>query len=73
MTDKQVQTLLVMALEEYIDEAWNTSGEVDELLELISQVRIGTFEDAGVMTSDKGFVLNFPNDSEFQVSIVRSR
>lgn len=34
---------------------------------------ITTFEDAGVMTRNKGVVLRMEDGSEFQITIVRSR
>jgi hypothetical protein len=34
---------------------------------------IATFEDAGVMTTNKGVVLRMEDGSEFQITIVRSR
>ena len=35
--------------------------------------RVRTFEDAGVMTYNKGVVISLPDGSEFQVTIVQSR
>ncbi len=35
--------------------------------------RVRTFEDAGVMTYNKGVVVTLPDGSEFQVTIVQSR
>lgn len=37
----------------------------------INDVR--TFEDAGVLTRDAGLIINLPDGSEFQVTIVRRR
>lgn len=37
----------------------------------INNVR--TFEDAGVLTRDAGLIINLPDGSEFQVTIVRRR
>ena len=34
---------------------------------------IHTFEQAGVLTCDKGLVLRLPGGKEFQITIVRSR
>ena len=33
---------------------------------------VTTFRDAGVLTSNKGLVLSFPNGQEFQITIVDS-
>ena len=57
----------------------------DGLMELISEAaddsfgigwedaRVRTFEDAGVMTYNKGLVISLPDGSEFQLTIVQSR
>ena len=57
----------------------------DGLMELISEAaddsfgigwedaRVRTFEQAGVMTYNKGLVINLPDGSEFQLTIVQSR
>ena len=57
----------------------------DGLMELISEAaddsfgigwedaRIRTFEQAGVMTYNKGLVISLPDGSEFQLTIVQSR
>ena len=34
---------------------------------------IETFEEAGVLTSNKGLVITLENNQEFQITIVRSR
>ncbi len=36
-------------------------------------VSSSTFEEAGVLTDDAGFVLRMANGSEFQVTIVKSK
>lgn len=36
-------------------------------------VRVETYENAGVMTYNKGLVLTLPDGSEFQITIVQSR
>lgn len=35
--------------------------------------RISTFEEAGVMTHDKGLVIHLPDGSEYQLTIIQSR
>ena len=57
----------------------------DGLMELISEVaddsfgigwetaRVRTFEEAGVMTYNKGLVISLPDGTEFQLTIVQSR
>ena len=36
-------------------------------------LRVNTFEEAGVMTYNKGLVITLPDGTEYQLSIVRSR
>lgn len=36
-------------------------------------IRIRTFEDAGILTRDEGFTITLMDGSEFQVTIKRSR
>ena len=57
----------------------------DGLMELISEAaddsfgigwedaRVRTFEQAGVMTYNKGLVISLPDGTEFQLTIVQSR
>ena len=71
---------------DYENEAQVTEGTLqDGLMELISEAtddsfgigwedaRVRTFEDAGVMTYNKGLVISLPDGSEFQLTIVQSR
>ena len=66
-SDKDVEIFLQEALVVF-DEIAQEEGDPDpeELPE------VATFEDAGVLTTDKGLVLRFGDHTEFQVSIVRS-
>ena len=43
----------------------------DEIL--WENLRVRTFEDAGLMTHDKGLVITLPDGTEFQLTIVQSR
>lgn len=36
-------------------------------------MRVKTFEEAGVMTRDKGLVITLPDGSEYQITIKRSK
>ena len=71
---------------DYENEAQVTEDTLqDGLMELISEAaddsfgigwedaRVRTFEDAGVMTYNKGLVITLPDGSEFQLTIVQSR
>ena len=71
---------------DYENEAQVTEDTLqDGLMELISEAandsfgigwedaRVRTFEDAGVMTYNKGLVISLPDGTEFQLTIVQSR
>ena len=70
---------------DYEDEAQFTEETLqDGLKELITEgydsfeinwenLRVRTFEDAGVMTYNKGLVITLPDGSEYQLTIVQSR
>lgn len=63
MTETEFQTLLHDLLNDY-DELLpgNWPGQTAE-----------TFEEAGVLTYNKGLVVRFDDGSEYQVTLVRSR
>jgi hypothetical protein len=44
----------------------------EAIFEATVDTRIRSFEEAGVITSNEGFVITFPNGEEFQITIVRS-
>ena len=70
---------------DYEDEAPDTEKALqDGLRELITEgydsmdicwenLRVQTYEQAGVMTYNKGLVISLPDGSEFQLTIVQSR
>ena len=70
---------------DYEDEAQFTEETLqDGLKELITEgydsfeinwenLRVRTFEQAGVMTYNKGLVIEMPDGTEFQLTIVQSR
>jgi len=48
--------------------------EIHEMMNGIEEIRsIRTFEDAGVMTYNKGLVIRYDDGTEFQVTIVQSK
>ena len=51
----------------------DTGDEVDPPEELKDVESIQTFEDAGVLTMNKGLVIRLKDHREFQVTIVQSR
>ena len=55
------------ALREYITEGYDSYEMCWENLQ------IRTFEEAGIMTYNKGLVIELPDGTEFQLTIVRSR
>lgn len=63
MTTHELQDLLRDLL------AGDTDGE-DLLARLMG---VSTFEESGVMTTDAGLLLRFDDDTEVQVTLVRSR
>ncbi len=58
--ETQMCELISMALEEITES------------EDVGRLRIKTFEDAGVLTSNKGLVVRI-DDAEFEVTVVQSR
>lgn len=48
-------------------------GEYDPEEICWENMRVRTFEEAGVMTYDKGLVISLPDGSEYQITIIRSR
>ena len=61
------ETTLQDGLRELITEGY------DSLDICWENLRVQTFEEAGVMTYNKGLVITLPDGSEFQVTIVQSR
>lgn len=53
-------------LEEMIDTA---SFQFEEMV----GVRVSTFEEAGLLTSNEGLVVNFPDGTQYQVTVTLSR
>ena len=70
-TEQQVQDTLHELLEtlscdiEFAEELGIETGLTD--------ATFTTFEDAGIMTYNKGLVIKFADGSEFQITIVKSR
>lgn len=64
LSDRNLETLLAEAIELLAEETEHPA--LDEGVELT------TFENAGVLTDNRGLVIEI-GDAEFQVSIVRSR
>jgi hypothetical protein len=41
--------------------------------ELTEESRIQTFQEAGLLTRDKGLVIRLPDGNEFQITVVQSK
>jgi len=73
MTARELQDLLPELLEELLfarDDADDPLADFAERMDGIR--RICSYDDAGVLTTDKGLVIECDDETEFQVSIVRS-
>jgi hypothetical protein len=74
MHQRELQDLLRDLLEELMYARDDVDDPLAELAERTRSVRqIRTFDDAGVLTTDKGIVIECDDDREYQVTIVRSR
>ncbi len=67
--------MMTKQIEEMIKTLIEMGSEPDEYDEIHAEgvERVTSFEEAGIMTSDKGMVIQMENGSEFQVTIVQSR
>ena len=61
--------------DEIVEEALDgiLSGEWDTENSALEGSRVKTFQQAGVMTYNKGLVITLPDGTEYQLTIVRSR
>lgn len=74
MNARELQDLLRDLLEELIFARDDEDDPLADLAERTEGIRqIATYEDVGMMTTDKGFVVECDDGTEFQVSIVRSK
>lgn len=79
ISEVQVESLLSLAINhynEYLGDNDHTCREEDD--DAVPIFSVQTFEEAGLLTTDKGVVLSFEDEhgfrlGEFQVRIVRSR
>ena len=63
-TDEDLQS----GLAQLITGDWGYGSEIRR-----ENIRVETYEQAGVMTYNKGLVLTLPDGTEFQLTIVQSR
>ncbi len=76
MDEQPLQDALHILFEElsYMDEADRAGAGLGiPGIDILEDAKIYTFEQAGVLTTDKGLVLSLADGSEFQLTIVRSR
>ena len=66
--DTFTDTDLQPGLAQLITGDWGYGTEVNW-----ENLRVQTFDNAGIMTYNKGLVITLPDGSEFQVTIVQSR
>lgn len=67
MSEKEFETFLYSSVELY-----GMNGDAECGI-LAARSGVKTFEDAGVMTYNKGLVIRMDDGSEFQVTIVKSK
>lgn len=67
MTEKKLEGLIMQALDFYNEELGEMEGDSADI------INIRTFEEAGVLTSNKGLVISIEGGREFQLTIVQSR
>ena len=74
MNARELQDLLRDLLEELIFARDDQDDPLAELAERTEGIRqIATYDDVGMMTTDKGLVVECDDGAEFQISIVRGK
>jgi len=73
--NEHVQNQDSIITDEIVEEALEgiLSGDWDTENSALEGARILTFQQAGVMTYNKGLVITLPDGTEYQLTIVRSR
>ena len=66
-TEEDVERALIELLLNAADEG-QTPGDVD-----LTDARADTFDEAGLLTRDRGVVLRLPGGQEFQITVVQSK
>ncbi|MCW5775753.1 MAG: hypothetical protein KIS87_04825 [Phycisphaeraceae bacterium] len=73
MNARELQDLLRDLLEELIFARGDGDGPLADLAERTAGISaLRTYDDAGILTHDKGLVVECDDGGEFQVTIVRS-
>jgi hypothetical protein len=75
MDEQELQDGLKLMLDDALAVALGDLDPEDiEMPEAFEELtRVATYDEVGMLTTDKGLVLRFKDGSEWQVSIVRSR
>lgn len=74
MNARELQDLLRDLLEELIFARDDEDDPLAELAERTKGIRqIATYDDVGILTTDKGLVVECDDEREFQITIVRSK
>ena len=73
MNARRLQDILRALLDELLGARDDTDDPLADLAELTDGIReIHTFEDRGVLTTDKGLIIECDDGTEFQLTIIRS-
>jgi len=74
MNSRQLQDGLRELLEDVLFARDDRDDPVHELADHLQEIRqVATYEDVGILTSDKGLVVETYDGGEFQLTIVQSR
>jgi hypothetical protein len=74
MSDQKLQDDLKEIVMELINAHGEQDDEVAELAALLPPIEsVATFAEEGVLTTDKGLIIDFEDDTAFQLTIIRSR
>jgi len=74
MTARELQDLLRELLEELLFARDDADDPLADLAERMDGIRrICTYDDAGVLTTDKGLVIECDDGAEYQLTIIRSK
>ena len=70
MTEKGFESCLMALIDGEVDGA---ASAVNEVFDPDGVQGVATFEDAGVMTRNRGLVVTMDDGTEFQLTVVRSK
>jgi hypothetical protein len=74
MSEQELQDWLQELLSEFTYLADDDRSEIGfESADWLEDARISSFNEAGLLTNDKGIVLRTAEGDEFQITIIRSR